>query len=194
MAKLHIPRRGVSPQTRFVVGLCAVGVVDHGGDEDQVYELADEQEAEGEEPDKAGDPLAGVEAVDAAEAGEAEEPQQVGDAGVAHGRAFREEGVGAAGVALGSRSRRPNGDIEAGAAAAHAATAAHSEGAWGSPQVVRRNDLVWKPPQRVSASIHRQVGADETAAAASHSQAALSCQRDTQLVLHSASADAARNG
>lgn len=49
----------------------------HGGDEEQVDDLADEQQSAGEEPDEPGDPLAVVEAVDAAEADEAAAPEQV---------------------------------------------------------------------------------------------------------------------
>lgn len=68
------------------------------GNKEQVDDLTDEKQAAGEDPDDAGDPSAGVEAVDAAEADEAQAPEQIGNAGrgvdsgrhgVSHGLATR---------------------------------------------------------------------------------------------------------
>ena len=59
-----------------------LGVAALIGDEEEVDDLAYEEEASGEEPDDACDPAAGVEAVNAKEAEEAEEPKNVAYDGV----------------------------------------------------------------------------------------------------------------
>ncbi|QDU33729.1 hypothetical protein KS4_17850 [Poriferisphaera corsica] len=48
------------------MGLCVLpfGVATLPGDEDEVDDLSDEKEAAGEKPEDAGDPSAGVEAMD----------------------------------------------------------------------------------------------------------------------------------
>lgn len=61
----------------------AIGIAIHAGDEEEVHDPADEEEAAGEEPEDAGLRFAEVKAMGA---GEAEDPKKVADQFIVSGR------------------------------------------------------------------------------------------------------------
>ena len=67
-----------------VVGETPIRVIDHAGHEEQIDDLADQQQSAGEQPDHPGDDPSVLEAVNPAEADEAAQPEQVRGAGGLH--------------------------------------------------------------------------------------------------------------